>query len=104
MSESNTVRLDAGTVDLDSVKAHIDILRYCKKKEAELKQMIEMSRAAIEEALGGNEIGTIDGHTAVRWKHIKTNRLNQKALKEEHPNIVAQYTEATEIRRFEVVD
>lgn len=89
---------------LDHVKSHIEILRYVKRKEAELKEISERSRAAIEEALGDNEIGTIDGHTAVRWKYIKSNRLNQRALKAEQPDIVAQYTEASESRRFEVIE
>lgn len=88
---------------LDSVKAHIEILRYCKTKQAEIAQMVEMARAAIEEALGDNEIGTVDGSTAVRWTHQKVNRLNQKALKAEHPEIVAEYTEASTQRRFEIL-
>lgn len=92
------------TVDLTALKAHLDILRYCRNKEAEIKELAASSRAAIEEALGDNEIGTLDGRTAVRWKFIKTNRLNQKKLKEDRPEIVAEYTEASESRRFEVVE
>lgn len=88
---------------LDELKAHIDILKFCKTKQAELAEMVERSRAAIEEVLGDEEIGTIEGEPVVRWTHQKVNRLNQKALKAERPEIVAEYTEASTQRRFEVL-
>ena len=91
------------SISLDHIKGHVDILRYAKVKQAEITEMVERSRAAVEEALGENEIGTVAGEPAVRWIHTKANRLNQKALKEEHPEIVAQYTEANAQRRFELL-
>ena len=91
------------SVSLDHIKAHIDILTFVATKEAELKEMKDRSRAAVEEALGTEEIGTVDGEPVVRWKHQKVNRLNQKALKAERPEIVAEYTEASEQRRFELL-
>lgn len=91
------------SVSLDHIKAHIDILTFVAAKEAELKEMKDRSRAAVEEALGSQEIGTVDGEPVVRWKHQKVNRLNQKALKNDHPEIVAEYTEASEQRRFELL-
>jgi predicted phage-related endonuclease len=91
------------SIALDHIKAHVDILKYVARKEAELKEMKERSRAAVEEALGENEIGTIDGEPAIRWGHQKVNRLNQRALKNDHPEIVAEYTEANAQRRFEVL-
>ena len=91
------------SIALDHIRAHVDILKFVASKEAELKEMKERSRAAVEEALGENEIGTVDGEPVVRWGHQKVNRLNQKALKAERPEIVAEYTEATSQRRFEIL-
>ena len=91
------------SISLDHIKAHVDILKFVAAKEAELKEMKERSRAAVEEALGENEIGTVDGEPVVRWGHQKVNRLNQKALKAERPEIVAEYTEANTQRRFELI-
>lgn len=91
------------SVSLDHIKAHVDILAYAKRKQAELAETVERSRAAIEEALGENEVGTLEGEPAIRWSHQKVNRLNQKTLKAERPEIVAEYTEASEQRRFEVL-
>lgn len=87
-----------------NLQAHVARLQDAKRRIAELKEVEAESKSAIQEALGENEEeATINGNTVIRWKHIKTNRLNQRALKEEHPEIVAEYTQATEIRRFEVV-
>ena len=90
------------TVDLHRIRSHIEILRYCKRKAAEIKALEASTRAVIEESLGDNEIGTLDGQPAVRWTFVKTNRLNQRKLKEDKPDLVAEYTEASESRRFDV--
>jgi predicted phage-related endonuclease len=89
-------------MDLKNVEEHVRRLQMAKKVTAEMKQLAEESRAIIEEAMGDNEAGEIDGELVVTWKHTKTHRLNQKALKEEKPEIVAEYTEAKAERRFEV--
>jgi len=87
---------------LDNLSAHIEILRHCKTKMAEYAEMIERSKAAVQEALQDNEIGTIDGQPVIRWSHQKVTRLDQKKLKAEHPEIVAQYMVTSEQRRFEI--
>jgi predicted phage-related endonuclease len=88
--------------DLEKVKAHIEVLRYVKSQKAMLKELEEISRAAVEEALGDDEIGTLDGETAVTWKHYKENRLDQSALKEDHPDIVEEYKQMKSKRTFVV--
>jgi predicted phage-related endonuclease len=87
-------------MNIDSVRAHVEILRFVATKKAELKEMEEASRAAIEEALGDNEVGELDGAPAVNWTRVTSRRLDQKALKAEHPDIVAEYTRPSESRRF----
>ena len=89
---------------LDAIKAHIDILVHCRNKQAELGQMIEKSRAAIEEALGDDEIGTLNGEPVIRWRHQKVTHLDQKALKEAHPEIVAEFQTTSTQRRFEILN
>jgi predicted phage-related endonuclease len=89
-------------MDLKHVEEHVRRLQIAKKVTAEMKEMAEASRAAVEEALGDNEAGELDGELVVTWKHGKTSRLNQKALKAERPEVVAEYTEAKAERRFEV--
>lgn len=90
-------------MNIDPVRAHVEILKFVKVKKAELKEMEEASRAAVEEALGGNEVGEVCGETVVTWKRVMSKRLNQQALKSDHPELVEQYSQLGESRRFEVV-
>ena len=89
--------------DIESVRAHVEILRYCRAKKRELEQMETHSRAAVEEALGDNEIGELDGQPAVRNKYVKSRRLNQTVLKERFNDVREECMDVVETRRFEVL-
>jgi predicted phage-related endonuclease len=89
-------------MDLESVRAQLEILSYVQSQRAMLKDMEESAKAAVQEALGENEIGALDGKIVVTWKHVKSMRLNQKAFREKLPDVHALYSEYTESRRFMV--
>jgi predicted phage-related endonuclease len=91
-----------GTVNLNDQRAQVEILRWCKAREAEIADMKAQARAAVEAALGDNDAGTIDGELAITWRTQKRKALDQKALKEHEPEIHESYTKTTEVRRFEV--
>ena len=88
--------------DLGALRAQIAILRHVKEKEAELKELKENARAAIEEAMGDEELGTLDGDVVVRWKRQKRTALSQKLLKEMYPEAFASCQDTIETRRFEI--
>lgn len=67
---------------------------------AELKQMQETSRAVIEEALGDNDIGTLDGKEVVTWKHVESERVDLQMLKDLYPEIYEHCTYTSKSRRF----
>jgi predicted phage-related endonuclease len=90
--------------DLEPLRAQVAILRFVKAKKAELALLESNARAAIEELLGDDEEGTLDGAAAVRWKTLKRTSLNQKLLKELHPEVAAECQDTTEVRRFELVE
>lgn len=90
------------SVDLSAVRAQVEILQYVKAQQAKLKELETEARGIIEEALGGHENGKLDGHTVVTWKHGKANRLDQKALKHDHPELIAEYTRPSATRTFTV--
>ena len=90
------------TVPIDNLKAQLAILRHCKEKRAELADMEANARAAIETALGEAENGTIDGHIAVTYKTVKRTAIDQKLLKQRHPDIAAECLTVSESRRFEL--
>lgn len=89
-------------MDLVEVRANVEVLQYCKARMAELKEMEALSRALIEEAMGDNETGVLDGKLVISYKHVTSTRLDQRLLKEEYPEIHKHCLKATAARRFEV--
>jgi predicted phage-related endonuclease len=91
------------TCELDDVKDSVDIMRACNERIAGLKALAEQHRAVIEERMGSEEIGTVDGKPVVTWKIYKQNRLNQAFLKLSHPDIAESCRETTITRRMEIL-
>lgn len=89
---------------LDNVRGAVEVLRYCKAKKAELTERENDAKAAIQEALGNDDSGTIDGVEVVTWKTHKRRALDQKALRAKLPEVFDLYSTTTEVRRFEVLD
>lgn len=91
-------------MNLDEMRAQVEILRWCKQKRAEIKELEDTARSVVQDALGDDDTGTVDGEVAVTWKTSKRRALDQKALAAAHPDLVEEFKTATEVRRFEVVD
>ncbi|AXH46896.1 hypothetical protein I5G67_gp058 [Mycobacterium phage Aminay] len=89
--------------DISAVRQHVEILKYVKAEKAKLTEIESAARAVVEEALGDDETGAIDGEPVVRNKFVKSNRLDQKLLKSLHPEIAAECMAVSESRRFEVL-
>jgi len=92
------------STDISALRGQVEILRWCKTKRAELKELEDNAKAAIQDTLDGDDIGTVDGEPVVTWKSHKRTALDQTALKNEDPETYALYTKTTEVRRFEVCD
>lgn len=90
--------------DLESLRWAVELLRFAKERKAELKTLEDQARDAIEQALGDNEIGVLDGHVAVTWKTHTQNRLDQQTLKKTFPDIYEVCRKTSDVRRFEVLD
>lgn len=90
--------------ELDSVRWAVEALRWAKQRKAELKDVEDQARDAIEQALGDDAEGTLDGHVAVTWKYHKRTALSQKLLKASYPEVAELCMETTETRRFQVED
>lgn len=75
-----------------------------KKTQAQIKELDEKvatAKAKIQEALGENELGLIDGRVVVRWTRVTTVRLDQQKAKEIlDPKIYAFLSRESESRRF----
>lgn len=90
--------------DIDHVLAQIEILRWAKNRRAEIKDIEDAAKAVVQEALGDNDEGVIDGHVVVTWKSHKRTALDSAALKREQPDTYALYSKTSEVRRFEVLE
>ena len=91
-------------VDLEKLRWAVEALRMVKDRKAELKATEELARDAIEQALGGNDEGELDGHVVVTWKYQKRNALDQQFLKDTYPELFESAKRVTEVRRFTLVE
>ena len=96
--------MTTGAIELDNLKGQFAILQFCREKRAELAELEAGARAAIEAALGDQEVGTVNGHIAVRWTRSTRRTLDTKALKAAEPDVYESYCKTTEVRRFTLID
>ena len=92
------------TADLSHLRAQVEILRAIKSKKAELKELEEHARSAVESALGDADIGIIDGEPVVTWKFHKRTALDQRVLKASFKDVYDVCLRTSEVRRFEICD
>jgi predicted phage-related endonuclease len=69
-----------------------------QKAIKEISAAVDMVDAAVMEALGDAEVGTINGQKVVTWKGSTRNSIDTKALKEAHPALAVEFMKATEVR------
>lgn len=80
-------------------------LRHARDRTAYYREIEEQSRAIIESELGdAHDAATVDGVEVVTWTYVKSTRLDQKALKEQAPDLWAVFCAPTQTRRFVVKD
>lgn len=75
--------------------------RKNKRLIEELEDMNDSLKADIIGMMGERETVT-EGNTKVIFKTVTSSRLDSKALKTDHPDIVAAYTTETSYRRFTI--
>lgn len=75
--------------------------RENKRMIEELEAMNEALKADILGIMDGRET-VVEGSTKAMCKTVTSSRIDSKALKQEHPDIVAIYTRETSYKRFTV--
>jgi hypothetical protein len=91
------------TAELDDMADSIAVMNACRTRIAELKEVSDQHRALVEERMGSEEVGTIDGQPVITWKYYKQRRFNQGAFSAANPELVESYRETTETRRMELL-
>ncbi|QNJ58278.1 hypothetical protein SEA_ELLIE_53 [Mycobacterium phage Ellie] len=90
--------------DISEIKGHIDLLAHARAEKAKWADVEKAAKAAIEEALGADDEGTIGGQVVVRRQHIKTNRLDGKLVKSLYPDVAAECMSASTSTRVDLVE
>ncbi len=87
------------------MKGWIELLKLAQAEAKALEEKITTAREKIQEAMGDNEIGLIDGSPAVRWTKVTSTRLDLKKAREVlDPTIVAFLSTESSSRRFTLVE
>lgn len=81
----------------DLIAEYDDLKARGKELDARMTYIENLIKAEMADA----ERARIDDRTVV-WKTIASNRVNTKLLKERHPDIAGEVTEAATSRRFEI--
>lgn len=91
-------------VAVDHLSAQLAAYHGLEKQIRELTEMRDRVRQAITQALGDNEIGTVNGSTAVRYTKIIQRRLSPSLLRTKFSDddLVDCYSEV-ESRRLQVL-
>jgi len=84
-----------------TMEAQIKELMEFKRMKEELENEIASAEDAIKAVMGDEEILTA-GAYKVSWTPYTTSRLDATALKKALPEIAAQFTRQTTVRRFSV--
>ncbi|ASR85942.1 hypothetical protein SEA_NIKLAS_58 [Mycobacterium Phage Niklas] len=90
--------------DLSEIKGQVDLLAHARNEKAKWAEVEKAAKAAIEEALGTDDEGTIGGAVVVRRKEIKSNKFDQGALKKHAPDVFAAFVKTQVSYRMDLVD
>lgn len=91
---------DRTSVPVDYLESAIAKLRYVKQQRAVLDEIEQAAQAALKEALGDNESGSIAGSEVVTWITSRPRRFDTKRFREEHPDVYDQYIHESVVRSF----
>ena len=84
-----------------NMEAQIKDLLELKRMREELDNEIQAAEDAIKQVMGEEET-LLAGAFKVSWKNFTSSRLDSTALKKAMPEIAAQFTRQTTIRRFSI--
>ena len=87
-------------VNLDPVRGQITAYKAIDEQIKALTETRQALRVDIEDALGDNEIGVLDGKTVVTWRHSKKpERFDLTAFRKAYPELAAEFTTVREAPR-----
>lgn len=89
-------------VNLETVRHAVETLRAVRDKKKTLKELEATAKAEIEEALGEQDTGLLDGEVVIHVSTFKRTTLDGKALQADHPEITASYMRTSSVSRMDI--
>ena len=88
-------------MSINEIKAKAAELKALKAMQEELAAEITAIEDEIKQAMGDQE-QIIAGGYKITWKAVTSSRFDSSAFKKAMPELAAQYTKTTTIRRFSI--
>jgi hypothetical protein len=88
---------------LDELAGWLDIYRAAQDTIAKAEEAKAVAREKIEDAMGDDEVGTVNGEPVVRWTFVHSERFDQKKAKAIIGDEFDAFKVTTTSRRFEMV-
>lgn len=97
---------NARTAAIDELATWVTAYREACDNRDNWAAIADRAKQQIAQALEESdaEVGTLNGHPAVRWSPVTTNRLDTKRLRAEHPDLAAEFSVTSHTRRFTLVE
>lgn len=95
---------DRVPIAVDSLADYVARLRQVTTRIRELTIQADAIKAAIQDAMGEAEIGTVHGRAVVTWTQHVRHAFDQTAFKNTQPDVYATYLKATPYRRFTLIE
>ena len=89
---------------VDELADYITRLKILTTRIKTLQAEADGIKAAIQDALGDYEVGTVHGLPVVTWTHHTRHALDQKALREAQPDVYHRFVKASTVRRFTLAE
>jgi len=86
----------------ESAQKHYQQLKVVREQKADLKEQETELKNLLKEELGDGERLVYSGETLVSWKSYSRQRLDSTTLREEKPEVYANYQTESSYRRFSV--
>ncbi len=86
-------------MSISEIEAKCRELRQLQNLIAEAEQEIEAIKDSIKATMGDSE-ELYAGEYMVTWRSVKSSRVDTVALRKALPDVAAQFTKTTAVRRF----
>lgn len=95
---------DTPAVPLDNLQQWVTLYDQATAEISRLTEVKDAARRMIEQTLGEHEVGTVGGRPAFRFTYVTSQRVDQKKLAAENPDLVEKYKVPSTSRRFTRVE